>query len=195
MTFAKIFASKFGVYWDVRPNREIPGGRVIVTNAYNPDLHFALREDAKEHGCTAYDYMLLSPMSLVEDGKFKLMDVYKQAGINLYDGIDKDNRQKIYSSVNHQNDECRVYTYESCRGLEAWTTVCLKFDELFVEKHPHSYSEIQYKAARNYMLALWALIPLTRAVDTLVLGTQKNSYIDLLLREIDAEHPGLIMFM
>ena len=194
VSFAKIFASKFGVYWDVKPSRDIPGGRIIVTNDYNPTLHDDLRKDAQEHGCTAYDFMLLAPLSLVQDGKFKLLDVYKVHNINLYDGIDKANRQRIYSSVNHQNDECRVYTYESCRGLEAWTTVCLKFDELFEASHPHSYDGIPYKAARDYMLALWALIPLTRAVDTLVLGTKKGSYVDTLLREIEAEHPDLIIF-
>ena len=192
VSFAKIFASKFGVYWDVEPCIDIPGGRIIVTNVYNKELHEKLYKDAKDHGCTAYDIMLLAPNSLTTSGNFDSLTAYKSAGINLFDGVNKANRSKMYSDVNNKNEECRVYTYESCRGLEAWTTVCLRFDELFLKEHPHDYRHIQYKALRNYMKTLWALMPLTRAVDTLVLCVQKGSEIDLLLKEISEEHPGLI---
>lgn len=192
VSFAKIFASKFGVYWDVEPCFDVPGGRIIVTNAYEPELHGNLYQDAKDHGCTAYDIMLLAPNSMTTSGNFDLLNAYSDAGIHLFDGVNKANRSKVYSDVNYKNEECRVYTYESCRGLEAWTTVCLRFDELFLKKHPHDYHEIEYKALRDYMKTLWALMPLTRAVDTLVLCVQKGSEIDTLLKEISEEHPGMI---
>lgn len=192
VSFAKIFASKFGIYWDVEPCFDVPGGRIIVTNGYNEEMHKNLYKDAKDHDCTAYDIMLLAPNSLTTSGSFDLLHAYESVGIHLFDGVNKANRTTVYSDVNYKNEECRVYTYESCRGLEAWTTVCLRFDELFLKEHPHDYHEIQYKALRNYMKALWALMPLTRAVDTLVLGVQKGSEIDSLLKEISEEHPGLI---
>lgn len=192
VSFAKIFASKFGVYWDVEPCMNIPGGRVIVTCAYNKDIHDELYHDVKDHGCTAYDMMLLASNSLTKSGSFDLYDAYKSRGINLFDGVNKNNRTKLYSDVNYKNEECRVYTYESCRGLESWATVCLRFDELFTQPHPHDYKEIPFVAARDYMRALWALMPITRAVDTLVLCVQKGSSIDALLKEITEEHPGLV---
>lgn len=192
VSFAKIFASKFGVFWDVNPSLDIPGGKVIVTNAYNKVLHDELYQDVKGHGCTAYDMMFLAPNSLTTSGNFDLLDAYKSNGINLFDGVNKANRSKLYSDVNYKNEECRVYTYESCRGLEAWTTICLRFDQLFTMSHPHDYSGIKYKAARDYMLALWSLMPLTRAVSTLVLGVEKGSMIDVLLKEIHEEHPDLV---
>lgn len=192
VSFAKIFASKLGVFWDVDSTRSLPGGKVIITNAYNPDLHNRLYCETIQHGCSAYDLMLLVPNSLTTSGHFDLIGAYNAQGINLFDGVDPDKRDCIYSDVNYKNKECRVYTYESCRGLEAWTTVCLRFDELFTKQHPHDYHEIVYSPARNYMLSLWSLIPLTRAVDTLVLGVQKGSTIDLILKEIARENPDYI---
>lgn len=192
VSFAKIFASKLGVYWDVDPSLDIPGGKVIVTNDYSPDLHSELYKDVKEHGCTAYDMMLLAPNSMCTSGCFDPLKAYEAVGIKLFDGVNKKNRSKLYSSQNYQNEECRVYTYESCRGLEAWTTVCLRFDQLFTMPHPHDYKDIEYKAARDYMCALWSLMPLTRAVSTLVLCVEKGSCIDTLLKEIYDEYPDLI---
>ena len=192
VSFTKIFASKLGVYWDVDSTRTLPGGKVIITNAYNPDLHNRLFEDAKRHGCSAYDLMLLAPNSLTTSGRFDHYISYYSNGIRLFDGVDPANRDCLYSDVNYKNNECRVYTYESCRGLEAWTTVCLRFDELFTMPHPHDYHEIPYSPARQYMLTLWSLIPLTRAVDTLVLGVQKESTINLIFKEIAQENPDFV---
>lgn len=192
--FAKKFASKLGVYWDVDPCIDVPGGRVIISYVYDLKLHSKVYEDAKQHGCTAYDIMLLAPKSLVNDGHFSLSDAYKENGINIFDGIDKKNRDNIYGSGNYKNEECRVYTYESCRGLEAWTTVCLRFDQLFTCSHPHDYHEIEYDAARQYMLGLWTLMPLTRAVDTLVLVITKGSKVDLMLKEISSELPDFVTY-
>ena len=193
VTFAKIFASKLGVYWDVDSTRSLPGGKVIITNSYNQELHKRLFDEAVKHGCTAYDLMLLAPNSLTKSGHFDLIDAYNAQGIHLYDGVDPEKRDSLYSVENYNNKECRVYTYESCRGLEAWITVCLRFDELFTESHPHDYQEILYSPARQYMLSLWSLIPLTRAVDTLVLGVQKGSTIDQILREIASENPDFVI--
>ena len=187
VNFAKIFASKLGVYWDVESSMDIPGGRVIVTRGYEKDLHDKIYCQAKSHGCTAYDIMLLAANSLVTSGHFDLIDAYKAVGINLFDGVDKATRDSVYGEQNRLNEECRVYTYESCRGLEAWSVVCLRFDQLFSKEHPHDYHEITYSAAKNYMLGLWSLIPLSRAIDTLVLAVAKGTPTDLILREMASE--------
>lgn len=191
--FAKLFANKMGVYWDVDPNEDFPGGKVFVYNTYEPDIHNAILSDAKKHGCVEYDMMLLAPKSLSTTGKFDLLDIYDANGIHLYDGIDKQKRDLIYGPDNAKNKECRIYTYESCRGLEAWATVCLRFDELFSKEHAHDYHEIDYTMARNYMLTLWTLIPLTRAIDTLVLIVNKDSYISKIIDEIKTENPDLFI--
>ena len=183
-----------GVYWDVDPNEDFPGGKVLVYNTYEPDIHNAILSDAKKHGCVEYDMMLLAPKSLSTTGKFDLLDIYDAKGIHLYDGIDKQKRDLIYGPDNAKDKESRIYTYESCRGLEAWATVCLRFDELFSKEHAHDYHEIDYKMARNYMLTLWTLIPLTRAIDTLVLVVNRDSEISDILKELSLEHPDFINY-
>lgn len=192
--FAKIFAAKMGVYWDVEPNTDLPGGKVIIKNQYTPEDHKAIIEYCKEHNCTEYDLMLLVPNSLVNNGKFAHAETYAKAGMPVFDGVDKDNRDKIYDLNNANNHECRVYTYESCRGLEAWATVCLRFGELFTEEHPHDYKVIEYSMARDYMLTLWTLIPLTRAVDRLVLIVKPEGKIHRLLKELAKENPDFITY-
>lgn len=192
--FAKLFATKMGVYWNVDPNKNFPGGKVIITNNYSPDLHKKLMIDAEQHGCVEYDLMLLAPPSLIENGRFRLKDKYKGKGIPIYDGIDRTVREVPYNKENAKNKECRVYSYESCRGLEAWTVVCHRFHELFETEHPHTYSEIPFEAARKYMLTLWTLIPLTRAIDTLVIVVQKNSETAKVLKEIAEREPDFIEY-
>lgn len=192
--FTKLFANKMGVYWNVEPNKDFPGGRVFVYNTYDAEIHKKLLNDAKEHGCVEYDMMLLAPKSLTTSGKFDLIDAYHKNNIHLYDGVDKQKRNQIYGLENANNNEVRVYTYESCRGLEAWTTVCLRFDELFTKEHTHDYHEIDYSMARNYMLTLWTLIPLTRAIDTLVLIVNKNSSVSKILKELSEENPDFIIY-
>lgn len=192
--FAKLFAAKMGVYWDVEPNNKLPGGKVVIKNQYTPEDHKELIEYCKEHSCTEYDLMLLVPNSLVNKGKFALADAYANEGMPVFDGVDKGNRDKIYDSKNAKNHECRVYTYESCRGLEAWATVCLRFGELFTEAHSHDYKEIEYSMARNYMLTLWTMIPLTRAVDRLVLIVKPEGKIHKVLKELAKENPDFITY-
>lgn len=190
--FAKAFASKMGVYWDVEPNTDFPGGKVIITSNLEKPLLDRLMKEAKEHGCSEYDMMFLAPNSLTSSGHFANLQAYKSVGINLYDATNKLVRDKIYDDQDAKNKECRVYNYESCRGLEAWTTICMRFDELFTKPHIHDYNDISYKAARRYMLALWTLIPLTRPIGTLVLVVHPSSEIGGILKEIGEEYKDFV---
>lgn len=192
--FARLFANKMGVCWNVEPNSEFHGGTIIITNNYSPDLNKELSLKAREHGCTEYDLMYLVPPSMIEKGHFVLKNKYEKMGMNIYDGTNPTVREKPYDQSNAQNKEYRVFSYESCRGLEAWTVVCHRFDELFDEEHPHSYKDVPYEAARRYMLTLWTLIPLTRAIDTLVIVVQKTSSITKILKEIADENPDFVKY-
>lgn len=190
--FAKLFAQKMGVAWNVEPNNDFQGGKIIVTNKYEPDLHFDLLNKAKEHGCKEYDMMYLVPPSMVENGQFCLKSTYEEKGMFIFDGVNKKVRESEYDTSNKLRKECRLYTYESCRGLEAWTTICHRFHELFETSHPHDYHEIPYEPARRYMLTLWTLIPLTRAIDTLVLVVKKGTRTDAALKDLYEKNPDLI---
>lgn len=191
--FVKAFAAKMGVAWNVLPNKDLVGGKVIVTNAYGLDMYNKYMNECKKHGGKAYDYMFLAPNSLIDKGEFGLKGVYARDNINIYDASNREIRNSIYSEENVKNNEHRLYPYESCRGLEAWTVVCLRFNELFTLPHPHDYSEINYGAARRYMQVLWALMPLTRAVHTIIITIDANDKIVLpVLRELENELDGIV---
>jgi thymidine kinase len=191
--FVKAFAAKMGVAWDVRPNGDLLGGKVIVTNDYGPDMHAKYMKECADHGGTAYDYMLLAPNSLVDKGEFALKQAYAAANINIFDASNYDIRNSVYDESNAKNNEHRLYPYESCRGLEAWTVVCLRFHELFTLPHPHDYKEINYEAGRRYMQVLWALMPLTRAVHTIIITIDANDHVVLpVLRELENELDGIV---
>ncbi len=191
--FTKIFASKLGAYWNIEPNNDFPGGKVLIYETYNKDIHTNLVSELKQKGCTEYDMMLLASNSFVRQWA-TLKSAYESLGIRLFDGIDEKTRDVEYDLVNNKG-ESRIYTYESCRGLEAWVTVCQRFDELFTMEHPHDYHEIPFTFARNYMKTLWSLMPLTRAIDTLVLVVSGQSHISEILKEIANENPDFVTYM
>ena len=192
--FVRAFASKLGVGWNVLPNKELPGGKVIVLHKYEPSNHFKLLKKIEKDDCKEYDLMLLASNSMMWNGKFSLLEEYEKRGIKLYDGTNKNIREEIYDDKCAERKESRIYSYESCRGLESWITVCLRYDELFDKDHPHDYKDIQYETARNYMKALWSLIPLTRAIDTLVLVVKKQCSLDKMLKELAQEYPDIVTY-
>lgn len=122
--------------------------------------------------------------------------MFENAGISVWDGTSSINRENypIYS------DEIRVLQYDSARGLEGWTVVCCEFDKFLEEKE----SEYREGASESLMLESpeerkkrylynWAMIPLTRAIDTLIVSlSEGNSNIGVILKEIAEECPDIV---
>ncbi len=175
--FVNGFAQEVGlVDWHVKKNDHYNGGRVIVVNGYSTDLHVELLNDGKKANAVPYDILFLVPPQDAPDGHFVKYELYKQNGINLFDGTDPGNRE--YFSLD--NSLCRLYQYDSCRGLEGWSVICYDFDLLIMKKYDVFVSKLKkgempcYKGAGIFetamvMTYMWALMPLTRAIDTLVI--------------------------
>ena len=75
-------------------------------------------------------------------------------------------------------EELRFVQYDSCRGLEGWTTINYDLDLLWDYKvrqrlsecHAHDpLMESREEEAERHA-ARWIMIPLTRAIDTLVIN-------------------------
>lgn len=182
--FVNAFASCSEVSgWKVKSNNKLLGGRVFITTRkkYDSTFHEKIRQHCLDTKADIYDILALVPpqdVRLLEtDGKsekqFAFRDAFKLANIKYFDGTKYSNRSR-YSIV---GDEMRLYQYESCRGLEGWVTICFDFDLLIEEKKRQfdqlclydpdlGGSEVEQK---NYYAYLWALMPLTRAVDSLVI--------------------------
>ena len=90
--------------------------------------------------------------------------------------------------------------YESCRGLEGWTVINLDFDKFidykiqtFTEENTNELALESLEERRNRFVYLWALIPMTRAIDTLVITLKnKDAYISKVMRELYEENPDFI---
>jgi hypothetical protein len=117
----------------------------------------------------------MKPTDETKDSEIMKIDIpkWKDAGISLFDGTDNKIR-KVYST---NPGECRLYQYESCRGLEGWVTVCLNFD-ILIENKMNEFKNMDFSDSivlesheeqlRKYVYK-WALMPLTRPIDTLVI--------------------------
>lgn len=85
------------------------------------------------------------------------------------------------------------FQYESCRGLEGWVTVCYNIDEIMELK----YNEVSVEEdvigdvsrLKWEQVFQWIMMPLTRAIDTLVITlADTSSDIASMLRRAALKH-------
>src|SRR5690606_10181406 len=100
--------------------------------------------------------------------------------LHIWRGTQEDKEKEGFPYAN----DTRLIFYESCRGLEAWTVVCEKLDLFFERKFEHPEAEnflvgeekglnmqdmflLSNDDRKAMFAATWALMALTRAMDTL----------------------------
>lgn len=117
-------------------------------------------------------------------------EVFQRWGYKVWDGVDERTRKTFPTSV----DQLRIVQYESCRGLEAWTTVCLGADH-FYDRKLEEGRRIAASAADNRFTdpeqlarehaGRWMLIPFTRSIDWLVIEiSSRESTLGQILRRV-----------
>jgi hypothetical protein len=151
--------------------------------------------------------MFLVPPKLVNVDKtnlgevrsFKLKSEFEQMGIKIWDSTSKDLRtQYVVDLTQH-----RLLQYESCRGLEGWTVVCLQLDEFikykmdtFTEQETGELGLETFEEKRDKFVYLWSLIPLTRAIDTLIITIKDaNSKVGKALRKVYEQNSDYIQWI
>jgi hypothetical protein len=171
-------------------NQELPGGRVIIIEGpylYDRGLHDRLVEENQADGNSPVDMLFCVPPALVirgaDNGESHSVasSVFKQWGYITWDGASDWIRESYATDL----EQLRIVQYESCRGLEGWTVVNLALDRFYEHKlvegslmqaagddglargQPGVFSHDPSVARRH--AARWTLIPLTRAIDTLVI--------------------------
>ena len=188
----------------VLTKNNLPGGKVIITDdSHLYDLHRQQLQQLTEVGNIPYDMLYLVPHALVTKksggSSFALKTRFEQNGIFFWDGTSDSNRE-IYSL---DPEQVRLLQYDSARGLEGWTVVCMDFD-VFLEEKGREYVagevnslllETPAERKRKYLYN-WAMIPFTRAIDTLIV-TIKDPMSDtaLILREIAESCPDFVSWI
>ena len=179
VSFVNAFARLANLDWNVKPNDALPGGEVKIYADFRKSTYDMLKANCDKNKCENYDILILEPPSQVmtdADGNryFSKTEVYTKNNIPIFDGINNRNRTTYPTK-----GQCRVYQYDSCRGLEGWCVVCADFDELIeykmnVFKATGEELGLDPEAAKKRNVLLWTLMPLTRPIDTLVI-TLKNA--------------------
>lgn len=198
ISFLNCYSKKIGVLGSkILTNNNMPGGKVIIAdNSKLIELHYQEMDKLKKAGNIPYDMLYLVPHELVKKklgiSYFANKDGFEQAGIAFWDGTNEQNRDEYAIDL----EQIRILQYNSARGLEGWTVFCLDFD-IFLNERLKEYSadenrnslllESAEERLQKYLYN-WAMIPLTRAIDTLVITIQdKESEIGKLFREIAKE--------
>ena len=182
-------------------HNEMPGGKIVIASKqeYINTIKNELKR-LKDSGNTAYDFLILVPPSLVHkkngENSFKLKMQFAEEGLFVWDGTREISRGEYSVNI----EEMRVLQYDSARGLEGWTVACLDFDE-FIEHKRNVYNEEGVNCLlletpeerKKKFIYNWAMIPLTRAIDNLIITLRdEESAIGKLLREISDEYPDFV---
>lgn len=213
--FVNAYAQKVGLNWELEPKAELNGGNIIIMNTpYNKTINNQLVQDLKINDYAAYDMMFFTPpcnvgSKLDERNRssryFTKAKEFEELGILLWDGTDFNFRSKSQYPVDP--DHHRIFQYDSCRGLEGWSIICLDFDEFVkykMETFVDTTSEIGTgdlgletpEQKRDRYVYLWSLIPLTRAIDTLVITIKyPNGHMAQLLKEIYLENQDIVQWV
>ncbi len=205
--FVSSFAADLGIVqsnWQA--NTEIPGGRIIIIEGdyfSNRNLHDSLLTYNQSTGNQPVDTLFcLSPhlASLSVDQKIPLSlagQNFKEWGYQIWDGAIADIRESYPTDT----EQIRIVQYDSCRGLEGWVVVNLDFDGFYNHKL-EKYQSIPMtgkKPLRNnaeeahLYASRWSLIPLNRAMDTLVIQISKRpTPISRALRKAAETFPDMV---
>jgi hypothetical protein len=192
--FANAIADALGLAgWHVRPSEETSGGRVIVVEGDYfaiPGLHARIIKEAAQLGNESVDMLACVPPSLVtKDGEHSRVAVesgFQAIGQEIWNGTDAGIRSNTYPL---SSAKLRVVQYDSCRGLEGWTCLNFGLDDFFDHKARIWNAQPDHAVRARLYATRWIMIPLTRAMDTVVIQIiQRGSFLGEVLRNV-AEGP------
>ena len=206
VNFVRKFSEELGLtdWGDYTTEDDAKGGDVFVVEGdfFKTSLQAKLEKQYREDITWPVDQLYLVPNEDVKSYQDKENLNRKESkakielenlGFGSWDAVDQIIRQEPPSNP----EEYRVLNYQSCRGLEGWMTVCLGFDSLWNEKLKEFETEQNKKdlfvdeLLINNLVAQWMLIPLTRAMDTLVIEIRSgDSKVGQALKNIYKQDKG-----
>lgn len=200
--FVTQLASALGLgLWNILPNNDAPGGRVIIVEGdYFSDRNF--HEELIRYNETDGNYPVdmlacVPPSMIARDSAGDVAgsvpaNILAGWGQEVWDGVSEDIRTGYPTSVK----QLRVVQYDSCRGLEGWVVINFGLDAFYEYKraqwHPPAVSAPGVYAddpqLARLFAARWTMIPMTRAIDTLVIqiSTQPSYIRDALANAAEA---------
>ena len=204
-SFVKAVASRFGFHeWRLEPDSDIKVGRVIIVVGDREPAIERLRQfvrEATEAGNSPVDLLFCVPPEYCDwandERVSNIGPTIRRWGYRTWDGVNMYTRRETFPT---SLDQVRIVQYESSRGLEGWAVFLLGLD-LFYENKRNQYHadpdqqeglfQDGHEAARQFA-AQWIMIPLTRAIDTLVIHlASRSSELFNVLKDADRDSGGL----
>jgi len=201
-SFANMFAAELRLpSWNIERNPEAGGGQVIVVEGdYRAArvIHQRVVDSARAAGNCPVDLLMCVPPSMVHDESEGRRSIARELldtwGAECWDGVDDDLRREFPTSV----EQLRVVQYDSCRGLEGWSVVALGLDDFYEYKLSTSPAPAEGTQASDVDLRMrfasrWLMIPVTRAIDCLVLNVHsRSSFVGSALRQVAERCPDVV---
>lgn len=195
--FANNFSERIGLSdWAIERNQHVLGGRVMVCVGEledHKDLLHGVMEDQQRLGNEVVDMMFLGKSSVTSFNGVERSELscrVERLGFEFWDGILRSTRDDFVTS-----DKVRVLRYESARGLEGWTIICVELDLYFdirvkqLQRSRDGLSEISArKEVSSFLMMLF-----TRPIDTLIINVNSaDSYLTSILRSLHLKNPDVI---
>jgi hypothetical protein len=192
--FIRAFAEEGGAEWDQEINEEIPGGMVsVIEGPYTLAHHNDIFQQHRDQGNAPLDALFCVPPDSMVQAPI-LTDRLRGWELPVWDGTSPDVRETFPITT----EQHRVVRYESCRGLEGWTVVCIGFDRFYQHRLNHvalgtaqDLFDTPADFARRQAIA-WTLIPLTRAIDHLVIQLDGSSVVSNTCRKLWQMYPEFV---
>lgn len=172
--FITRLARKLGAAWSLEANDDVAGGKVrIVVKDYGQEAHTRIMDSLREDGNKPVDALFCAEGD--QQSNRSLVRRMQNWGLDVWDGTGR-TRNTMPTRI----EQHRVVKYESCRGLEGWTVILTDFDKFIMRKSAQApAANSNLLADREFIEAAeatkWSVIPLTRAIDTLVIQVDPES--------------------
>lgn len=182
--------------YEWKANRDVPGGRVIIIEGveFPQKLFFTdLLAYNGNAGNEPIDMLFCVPPNLARHTDVPTPGQrFLDWGFKVWDGTDS----TIRGSYPTDNQQLRLVQYDSCRGLEGWVVVNFELDSFYDYKLAQLTQTAQTAtdpAAIRLRVARWLFIPLTRAMDTLVIHlTGRDSPLKTALQVAATHHQDFV---
>ena len=182
--FVNTVSEKASFSWKIGLGDTGAGGRVIVARrpfVQLTDLRENLYSTENLKGNSPVDLLHCVPAREVErDGNnigSQLARALRAEGMDVWDGVDPLVRKDFPRSTKSH----RIVQFESARGLEGWITVLDGFDLFWERKYAEAFRQsrdtphLSKEEQAKQIAWRWAMIPLTRPIDTLVITLRDES--------------------
>lgn len=139
--------------------------------------NFTTKEFKKSLEIDATDY--IKEVDITINRRLNDICEFDKKGVNVWVGIGE-NKSEL--TIPYQK-EVRLMHYESCRGLESWSVVCMDLDSFIREKRKSQEAKgfmsqdlfLSDKERKDLYTMTWLLMAFTRPMDTLYLDFRESN--------------------